>query len=135
MSRIGKMPIPIPKDVKVDLKGDLLTINGPKGRLERNIHPKINVNLDNDQITVSVNDEGKESRSFHGLFRALIVLWSTIWLRVFQKDMKSTSNWWVWATGLSCQAGRQHFIWDIPIRLSLIYRMESRPRLIRQKSL
>ena len=72
MSRIGKMPIPIPKDVKVDLKGDLLTINGPKGRLERNIHPKINVNLDNDQITVSVNDEGKESRSFHGLFRALI---------------------------------------------------------------
>ena len=33
MSRIGKMPIPVPKDVKIDLKGDMLTVKGPKGEL------------------------------------------------------------------------------------------------------
>jgi len=72
MSRIGKMPILIPNDVKVDLKEDLLTVKGPKGELKRNIHPMVNVDTDNDKIVVSVNDEAKESKSFHGLFRALI---------------------------------------------------------------
>ena len=72
MSRIGKMPIPIPKDVKVDLKDDLLTVRGPKGELRRSIHPMVNVNTENNQIVVTVKDETKESKSFHGLFRALI---------------------------------------------------------------
>lgn len=72
MSRIGKMPIEIPKDVTVDLKGDLLTIKGPKGELKRSIHPKVTVNAENNQILVKVADETKESKSFHGLFRALI---------------------------------------------------------------
>ena len=72
MSRIGKMPITIPKEVNVGLKGDLLTVKGPKGELRRNIHHKVNINMEKDQILVSVNDETKESKSFHGLFRALI---------------------------------------------------------------
>jgi large subunit ribosomal protein L6 len=72
MSRIGKMPIPIPKDVKVDLKDNLITVKGSKGELRLNIHPKVNINAENDRILVSVNDETKESKSFHGLFRALI---------------------------------------------------------------
>ena len=72
MSRIGKMPIPIPKDIQIDMTGDLLRVKGPKGELRRNIHPKVNINMDNDKIVVSVHDETKESKSFHGLFRALI---------------------------------------------------------------
>lgn len=72
MSRIGKMPIPIPKDVKVELKGNVLTIQGPKGRLNREIHSKVTVNVENERILVTVNDESKESSSLHGLFRALI---------------------------------------------------------------
>jgi large subunit ribosomal protein L6 len=72
MSRIGKMPISIPKDVKVDLKGDTLSVKGPRGELTRTIHPKVNINVDNSQISVTVNDESKESKSLHGLFRALI---------------------------------------------------------------
>lgn len=72
MSRIGKMPIPIPKDVKADLKNDLLTVKGPKGLLTRQIHSKVNIKIDDNRIEVSVNDETKESKSFHGLFRALI---------------------------------------------------------------
>ena len=72
MSRIGKMPIPIPKDVKVDLSGNSLSINGPKGKLNSEIHSKVNVNVENEQIIVTVNDESKESKSLHGLFRALI---------------------------------------------------------------
>ena len=43
MSRIGKMPISIPKGVLVDLKDDLLVVKGPKGQLQRKIHPNIKI--------------------------------------------------------------------------------------------
>jgi large subunit ribosomal protein L6 len=72
MSRTGKKPIPVPKDVKVDLKDDLITVKGPKGELRRNIHPKIKISMKDDHILVSVDDEEKEARSLHGLFRVLL---------------------------------------------------------------
>lgn len=72
MSRIGKRPIPIPKDVEVKLEGDFLRVKGPKGELKRRVHPKVQVNMDGGFISVSVDDESRESRSLHGLFGALI---------------------------------------------------------------
>jgi large subunit ribosomal protein L6 len=72
MSRIGKKPILIPKDVKIKLEGDILKVKGPKGELSRKIHPKVQVNIDGDTVIVSVADETRESASLHGLFRILI---------------------------------------------------------------
>jgi len=72
MSRVGKKPILIPKDVIIHQEGDLLTVKGPKGELKRKIHPMIRIHMDHDQMSVSVNDGHKESKSLHGLFRALI---------------------------------------------------------------
>ena len=72
MSRVGKKPISLPEEVKIDLKGDLLTIKGPKGELRREIHPRVNILTENDQIVVSIKDGSKGSKALHGLFRALI---------------------------------------------------------------
>ena len=72
MSRVGKKPILIPKEVKTDIKGDLLTVKGPKGELSRKIHPNVSIINENDQIIVNVDDMSKESRSLQGLHRALI---------------------------------------------------------------
>jgi large subunit ribosomal protein L6 len=72
MSRIGKMPIQIPNGVKVDFSGDILSVKGPKGELKRSIRPGVNLSTEDDRILVTVNDDSKESKSFHGLFRALI---------------------------------------------------------------
>jgi len=72
MSRIGKQPIPIPKGVEVKLEGDSITVQGPKGKLERSIHPKVKVDIESENIVVSVTDQTRETRAFHGLFRALI---------------------------------------------------------------
>ena len=88
MSRIGKMPVPVPKDVKVDIKGDLITVKGPKGQLDRNIHPKVNVKIEDDRIIVAVGDESKESKSLHGLFRALIANMVKGVSHGFQKDLE-----------------------------------------------
>lgn len=72
MSRLGRRPISIPKDVEVKLEGDLLRVKGPKGELRRRVHPKVQVDMDGDKISVSVADGSRESRSLHGLFAVLI---------------------------------------------------------------
>jgi large subunit ribosomal protein L6 len=72
MSRIGKKPIFIPKDVEVKSEGDFLIVKGPKGELKRKIHPKVRLDVDGDNIAVSVADESVESKSLHGLFRVLV---------------------------------------------------------------
>jgi len=72
MSRIGKMPIPIPKGVQVDLKDDLLFVKGPKGQLQRKIHPKVKIDTADGQIIVTVIEQSRESNAFQGLFRSLI---------------------------------------------------------------
>ena len=72
MSRIGKKPIAIPKGVEVKLEGDQLSIKGPKGQLSINVHPYVKLDIGGDSIDVSVNDETREARSIHGLFRVLI---------------------------------------------------------------
>lgn len=72
MSRIGNKPITVPAGVEVSLDGQKITVKGPKGSLEREIHPNIKVTLDNNVITVKRIDDEPQNRSLHGLTRTLI---------------------------------------------------------------
>ncbi len=72
MSRIGKRAIPMPANVKVESKEEILTVAGPKGQLQRKIHPAIKVSVADGQVLVSVTESYKNSRALHGLYRALI---------------------------------------------------------------
>ncbi len=72
MSRVGKQPISIPDGIKIDLKGDVLTVRGPRGSLSRKIHPKVLLEVGNHTIVVRNADSSKKSRSLHGLTRTLI---------------------------------------------------------------
>jgi large subunit ribosomal protein L6 len=72
MSRIGNSPITVPADVEVKIDGQNITVKGPKGTLERQIHNNIKVTLDNGVITVTRPDDEPENRSLHGLTRTLI---------------------------------------------------------------
>lgn len=72
MSRIGKKPVEIPKGVTVNLEGQLIKIKGPKGELQRSIHPLMKTEVVENEIKVSRPNDLKESRSIHGLTRSLI---------------------------------------------------------------
>ena len=72
MSRIGKLPIPIPAGVKVDIAGQTVTVTGPKGTLSRVVDGHINVALEDGKVLVSRNDETLTARSMHGLYRTLV---------------------------------------------------------------
>ena len=69
MSRIGRWPIPIPKNTEVKLHDGIITV---KGQLQREVHPQVQISISNNEIVVTVGDETKESKSLHGLFRVLI---------------------------------------------------------------
>ena len=72
MSRIGNMPVTVPAGVEVKIDGQHITVKGPKGSLERDIHPNIKVELDGNEIKVTRPDDSKLNRSLHGTTRALI---------------------------------------------------------------
>jgi len=72
MSRIGRLPIDMPKTVKASIKDGVITVEGPKGKLTQAICENINVEITETQILVTrVNDE-KATRAAHGLMRQLI---------------------------------------------------------------
>ena len=72
MSRIGKQPITIPEGVEVKLDGNKISVKGPKGALEREINPIVNVTIEGNTITVTRPNDEALSRSLHGLTRTLI---------------------------------------------------------------
>ena len=72
MSRIGNSPITVPADVEVKINGQNISVKGPKGTLEREIHSNMKVSMDNGVITVVRPDDEPENRSLHGLTRTLI---------------------------------------------------------------
>src|ERR1041384_986729 len=72
MSRIGKKPVPFPKNVKVAISGQTISFEGPKGKLSFMHHPAARVKVDNGNVVVERVDDEKISRAVHGLTRALI---------------------------------------------------------------
>ena len=72
MSRIGKLPIGIPNGVDVKIEGNVVTVRGPKGTLTRELHPIINVAVEEQKILVTRNSDEPLDRSLHGLTRTLI---------------------------------------------------------------
>jgi large subunit ribosomal protein L6 len=72
MSRVGKMPIELPKDVKVNIKGNHVVVSGAKGKLERSFRPEISIKQDNGVITLDRSSDAQQHRAFHGLTRSLL---------------------------------------------------------------
>ena len=56
MSRIGKRPISIPAGVDITVEEDRVRVKGPKGELERSVHPKVSIKRDGDAVMVLAND-------------------------------------------------------------------------------
>jgi large subunit ribosomal protein L6 len=73
MSRIGRLPIPVPSGVDVDIAGQLVTVKGPKGTLTHTVAEPIRVARDDSgTLQVARPDDERQSRSLHGLSRTLI---------------------------------------------------------------
>lgn len=88
MSRVGRMPIAIPADVKVNIDGNHVTVSGPKGELSRSLSPQMQISLEGAVLTVSRPSDSKVHRSLHGLTRTLLANMVTGVSSGFQKELE-----------------------------------------------
>ena len=72
MSRIGKLPIEIPQGVKVSVTDDLVTVEGPKGKLEQDYKPEVEIKVEDNTVLVNAKSETKAANAYHGLYRTLV---------------------------------------------------------------
>ena len=72
MSRIGKMPIPVPNGVDVTIDGRHVTVKGPRGTLEHDAPETITIAREGDELIVTRPDDERENRALHGLTRSLV---------------------------------------------------------------
>ena len=72
MSRIGKIPVKVPAGVKVAFQNEVMTVEGPKGKLTQKYHPVVSFEDKGGEIIVSRASDEKQVKSFHGLYRCLL---------------------------------------------------------------
>jgi large subunit ribosomal protein L6 len=90
MSRIGKMPIPVPKGVTVTVDGNVVRVKGPKGELERTLHPAITAAQEDGTVVVARPSDEPEHRALHGLSRTLVANMIEGVTKGFQKTLEIT---------------------------------------------
>ena len=88
MSRIGRMPIPLPDGVTADIKGSRVMVNGPKGEIARAFHPDMAIQLVDGELRVSRPTDQNHHRALHGLTRALLNNMVTGVTQGFQKQLE-----------------------------------------------
>lgn len=72
MSRVGRLPVPIPAGVNVEIAPGRVSVTGPNGELEQHVHPDLHIALDENTVVITRPSDRREHRSQHGLVRALI---------------------------------------------------------------
>ena len=90
MSRIGKKPIEVPKGVTVSIDGSVVRVKGPKGELERTLHPAMTAAQENGTLTISRPSDEPEHRALHGLSRTLVANMIEGVTKGFQKTLEIT---------------------------------------------
>jgi large subunit ribosomal protein L6 len=88
MSRVGKLPIPVPSDVTVTLDGQRVAVRGSRGELSHEVHPEIRVTLDEGQVIVTRPSDAPTIRALHGLTRALLANMITGVSQGFRKSLE-----------------------------------------------
>jgi large subunit ribosomal protein L6 len=90
MSRIGKKPIPVPKGVTVTVDGNVIRVKGPKGELERTLHPTITAEQQDGTVVLARPSDDAEHRALHGLSRTLVANMIEGVTKGFQKTLEIT---------------------------------------------
>ncbi|HEV3401222.1 MAG TPA: 50S ribosomal protein L6 [Acidimicrobiales bacterium] len=88
MSRIGRAPIPVPDGVEISLAAGHITVKGPRGTLERDLHPDISVRQDDGVLVVERPDDERRHRALHGLTRSLVNNMVVGVTQGFQRDLE-----------------------------------------------
>ena len=90
MSRIGKMPVPVPNGVTVNIDGTTVSVKGPKGELSRRFPEGISFTIEDDKVVAARSSEEAQQKALHGLSRALIANMVEGVSKGYQKQLEIT---------------------------------------------
>jgi large subunit ribosomal protein L6 len=90
MSRIGKLPIPVPAGVTVDIAGDNVTVKGPKGELKRSMPSEMKIAMEGSNLVVTRPSDINKHRAYHGLTRTLLANMVEGVSKGFEKNLEIT---------------------------------------------
>jgi large subunit ribosomal protein L6 len=107
MSRVGRLPIPIPSGVEVTFEGQHARVKGPRGTLEHDVHPSISVSLDDGTVVVTRPSNAPTHRALHGLTRALLANMVTGVNEGFRKSLE------IQGTGYRAELRGQNLILNV----------------------
>lgn len=94
MSRIGRAPIAVPAGVDVKIDGSRITVKGPKGTLTRELHPDMQISLENSVLMVKRPSEEQQHKALHGLTRTLVANMVEGVTKGYEKRLKAVSVGW-----------------------------------------
>jgi len=107
MSRVGRLPIPIPSGVEVTLEGQHARVKGPRGQLDHDVHPAIAVTVDGGTVVVTRPSNAPSHRALHGLTRALLANMVTGVSDGFRKSLE------IQGTGYRAELRGSHLILNV----------------------
>jgi large subunit ribosomal protein L6 len=90
MSRIGKMPVPVPSGVTINIDGTTVSVKGPKGELRRTFPEGISFAIEDDKVIASRSSEESSQKALHGLSRALFANMVEGVTKGYQKQLEIT---------------------------------------------
>lgn len=88
MSRVGQAPIPLPAQAKVDVQGDKVNVEGPKGKLTHQLPPELSIERGEGQLLVKRNSDETRVKSLHGLHKTLIANMVQGVIQGFSKELE-----------------------------------------------
>ena len=123
MSRVGKMPIPLPKGVTATIDGSNVSVKGPRGQLAREFHPAISIDQQDGTLNVTRPTDNKLHRSLHGLSRALLQGMVDGVSKGFEKRLEIVGVSYqakIAGKALTLQVGFSHpVVFDVPAGISV----------------
>ncbi|MBI4307749.1 MAG: 50S ribosomal protein L6 [Chloroflexi bacterium] len=132
MSRIGRMPIVVPKGVQVTIDGGKVTVKGPKGELTHILHPRVSAAMKDGHIVVVRSNDERATKALHGLTRALLNNMVTGVTQGYQKALEIVGvGYRVQASGknLTLSVGFTHPVEVTPLP-GITFSVESANRII-----
>jgi large subunit ribosomal protein L6 len=88
MSRVGKKPIEIPKDITINYTDKKITVKGSKGSIEHNVHKNVDLEIENNIIRVISKDQSRANRAYQGLTRSIVSNMVTGVSKGFQRTLE-----------------------------------------------
>ena len=118
MSRIGKKPVALPAGLKVDIKGNSLAVEGPKGKMSMEFDSRISIENKDNEFVLSRANEQKETKALHGLYSVLVSNMVTGVMQGYEKRLEINGTGFKAAVAgqkLTLNIGFSHpVVYDIP---------------------